>query len=134
VSTSSSKRITKPETAAKDQSTGPATGTTEAAERAVVVIVRVVLTGAPFGVIDAGEKLQLLAAGSPAQEKVVAELKPTVGEIVMVNVAVWPAASVALLGCVDREKSPLPGLPTTMLLLARAGSNEASPSYCATTL
>ena len=96
-------------------------------------MVRVVLTGKRFGVIDAGEKLQVLAAGSPAQEKVVAELKPADGEMVMVNVAVWPAASVALLGCVDSEKSP-PGLPTTILLLARAGSNVASPSYCVTTL
>lgn len=125
--------ITKPKTVAKHQSTGPETGVTKAAERAVVVMVRVVLTGEPFGVIDAGEKLQVLAAGSPAQEKVVAELKPADGEIVMVNVAIWPAMSVALLGCVDSEKSP-PGLPTTILLLARAGSNVASPSYCATTL
>ena len=132
-STSTSKRIAKPENVAMDQSTGPETGITKAVERAVVVIVRVVLMGAPFGVIDAGEKLQLLAAGSPVHEKVVAELKPADGEIVMVNVAVWPAARVALFGCVESEKSPA-GLPTTILLLARAGSNVASPSYCPTTL
>jgi hypothetical protein len=128
VSTSTRDSIMKPNTAAKSHSAGPMTGVTKADDRAVVVSVRVVLTGAPFGVTVDGEKLQVLAAGSPAQEKVVAELKPADGEIVMVNVPVWPAANVALLGCVAIEKSP-PGLPATILVLVRAGSKVASPSY-----
>jgi hypothetical protein len=66
--------------------------------RAVVVIVRVALTGAAFGVTDAGEKLQLAPAGNPEQVKLTALAKPFSGVMVTVVVAVAPAVTVPLAG------------------------------------
>jgi len=65
----------------------PASGTA-APPGAEVVMVSVVDTGLPPGVMLAGEKLQLEAAGNPLQENVIAELRPLTGLTVMVNVAV----------------------------------------------
>jgi hypothetical protein len=55
-----------------------------AAPRAVVVIVRVVLAAAPFGITEVGLKVQLVWAGKPEQAKFTAVLNPPEGVIVIV--------------------------------------------------
>ena len=97
---------------------------------AVVLMVRVVEAGAPFGVTVAGEKVQLEAAGNPLQEKLTAELMPFTGLTEMVNMADWPALMVAFVGDAETVKSP-PALPTTMVTLAVLGARTASPGYSA---
>src|SRR5689334_6884125 len=97
---------------------------------AVVLRVRVVDAGLPPGVTLAGEKVQLEAAGKPLQEKFTAELMPFTGLTVIVNVADWPALTVAPLGDAETVKSP-PGLPTTSVTLAVLGARTASPGYSA---
>ena len=66
----------KPSTAA---SVTPLNGRTAADERAVVLIVRVVLAGLPFGVTVAGLNPQLEAPGNPLQAKLTVPLKPPCG-------------------------------------------------------
>jgi hypothetical protein len=113
----------------KVQGRRPVIGT--AAEAAAVVLtVRVVETGAPLGVTVAGENVQFEAAGNPLQAKLTGELIPLTGLIVMVNVAVWPAWMVALVGEAAMVKSPL-GFPTTKVVVAVAGARTASPGYSA---
>ena len=63
--------------------------------RPVVVIVRVLFAADPFGVTEAGLKVQPAPAGSPEQLRVTAALKPCWGLIARVMFAVWPAVIVA---------------------------------------
>ena len=122
-----------PKTIPADQAKAPgcrrATGTT-VDWGAVVLMVRVVETGPPLGVTLAGEKVQLEAAGKPAQPKLTAEDSPFIGVIEIVNVALWPALIVAEEGEEEIVKSP-GELPTTTITLALAGSRTASPGYSA---
>ena len=97
---------------------------------AVVLMVRVVEAGPPFGVTVAGENVQLEAAGNPLHEKLTAELMPFTGFTVMVNMEDWPALIVAVVGDAETVKSP-PALPTTMVTLAVLGARTASPGYSA---
>jgi len=103
---------------------------TAAALGAVVLRVRVVETGEPFGVTLAGEKVQLDAAGNPLQAKVTGEFMPLTGLMVMVNVALWPALMVAPAGEASILKSPV-GLPTTRVVVPVLGARTASPGYSA---
>ncbi len=72
---------------------------------AVVVIVSWEVTGAPFGVTVAGEKLQLTSEGSPEQAKVTAWLKPPIGVSVSVAVPDCPCLMVKDVALTLREKS-----------------------------
>lgn len=74
----------------------PPSGCEEATERAVVEIVSVVLVALPLGVSVGGLKVQLEAAGNPAQAKLTVPVKPPWGVMEMVKVAACPAATVAL--------------------------------------
>ena len=67
-------------------------------EGAIVVTVRVVVAGPPFGVTEAGVNEQLATAGSPVQANATASLKPLVGVTINVNVADLPCLMVAEVG------------------------------------
>src|SRR4051812_50220535 len=89
----------------KPQRCRPANGT--AAEVAAVVLsVRVVETGPPFGVTLAGEKVQLDAAGNPLQANVTGEFIPLTGLMGMVNVAGWAAFFGGVGGETGKFKNP----------------------------
>ena len=70
-----------------------------------MVTVRVVEATPPLGVMLAGEKVQLEAAGNPVQEKPTVEAKSPTGLTVMLKVADWPALRVALCGVAPMVKS-----------------------------
>src|SRR5664280_89886 len=72
----------------------------------VVLIVIVVMTGAPFGVTDAGEKLHVDKLGSPKHENEVVSLKPPVGVTVSVTVPLLPRVIVNEPGLAPMVKSP----------------------------
>jgi hypothetical protein len=65
---------------------------------AVVVMVRVEVTGPVLGVTAAGAKVQVASDGRVPQENVTAVLKPKAGVTVKTKVADWPAVMVALVG------------------------------------
>ena len=64
--------------------------------------VRVVVTGPPFGVTEAGTNAQLVPAGSPVQANDTGWLKPPVGVTVNLKVADCPRLIVAEVGDASR--------------------------------
>ena len=54
------------------------------------LIVTTPVTGAPFGVTEVGEKVQVTPSGNPVHPKATAELNPLSGEIVTFTVADEP--------------------------------------------
>jgi hypothetical protein len=70
-----------------------------------VLIVTVVEIGPPFGVTDAGEKLQDAPTGNPEQLKETTELKPFRGVNETVKELLWPAVMVSDEDDVVMEKS-----------------------------
>lgn len=60
----------------------------------LVVIVNVVVIGAPAGVTVAGLKLQAAPCGKPEQLNVIGCVKPEFGVTVIVLVPLFPAATV----------------------------------------
>src|SRR5712692_257928 len=83
----------------------------------VVFSARVAVTGLPFGVTEAGVSVQVASAGKPEQLTDTGLLKPPVGVIVKVKVAVSPALILAVDGLEATVKSggatPFPLSPTT---------------------
>ena len=75
-------------------------------ERAVVVMVTVALAFVePSSVADAGEMVQVAAAGAPEQVQVTVLLKPPLGERETVKLAVSPAVTVLVAGLAAATKS-----------------------------
>jgi hypothetical protein len=68
---------------------------------AVVVTVRVLVTGAPLGVTETGLKLQAASEGRPLHVKLTAELKPFIGVTVNVAVPLCPATTMRLVGLTE---------------------------------
>ncbi len=66
----------------------PLIGCAEAIDRAVVAMDRVVLVALPLGVKVVGLKVQVEAAGSPEQAKLMVPLNPPCGVMEMLKVAV----------------------------------------------
>lgn len=85
-------------------------GPRDAAEGAVVVIVRTLVTGEPLGVTDGGANEHCDKAGRPKQEKFTVWLKPPTGVTVKLKIALPPALTVALEGEAVIEKSGAMGL------------------------
>ncbi len=73
-------------------------GSVSAPVLTLVAMFRVVDTALPVGVMLAGEKLQVDAAGRPEQTKLTAWLNPPVGVTVSVALPVWPRAIVRVAG------------------------------------
>jgi hypothetical protein len=62
----------------------------------------------PAPVIEAGLKAAVTPAGSPVAVRAIAELKPPVTAVVMVEVPVAPGATVTVVGAADRENPDAP--------------------------
>jgi hypothetical protein len=77
----------------------------EALVAVVEIVTEVVVALVPFGVIEAGLKVQVEAFGNPVQAKVTAELKPFAGVTVMVEVPLLPCATVSVAGLAATLKS-----------------------------
>lgn len=73
-------------------------GAADEVEGAVVVMVRMLVAGEPFGVIEGGTNVHCDNAGRPLQEKFTVWLKPPSGVKVNVNMALFPALMVKLVG------------------------------------
>jgi len=80
-------------------------------EGAMVVTVRVVVTGLPFGVTETGENAQLAPVGSPPQVNDTAWLKPFCGVMVRVKLAACPCLTVEVSEDGLLSKSGTPAIP-----------------------
>ena len=76
---------------------------------AAVVIVSVVVAATLLGVIDGGAKLHVAPEGNPAHRKMMVWAKPFWGVTVKVNIALPPAATVAVDGLAEMVKSAVVG-------------------------
>jgi hypothetical protein len=70
----------------------------DAVATSVATVSVVVAALVPLGVTVDGEKVQVLAAGSPEQEKLTCWLKPSAGVTLTVVVPVSPAVTVTVVG------------------------------------
>jgi hypothetical protein len=84
-------------------------GILSAAFGPAVAMVKVEVTGPPFGVTVAGEKVHIAKEGSPEQAKVTGLLNPPVDVTVKTNEADCPALIVALDGLAAMLKSGVSG-------------------------
>ena len=89
-------------------------------------MVRVVAMALPLGVRVAGEKVHVVAAGSPEQEKVVGELNPPPGSRTIAVETDWPAVTVISEGP-EASENPPAGFPAVTVTVAFPGSRVASP-------
>ena len=79
---------------------------------AVVLMVSVLVAAALLGVIEAGAKTHVAPEGNPAHRKLMVWLKPFCGVTVKANVALPPAATVAVDGLAEMVKSAVVGAAT----------------------
>jgi hypothetical protein len=107
---------------------GPSNGGAPVAEPEVWIVI-VLVAGFPPGVTVAGEKVQVLPAGKPAQENDTGALSgPPAGVIVRVEVPDWPRVIVKVFGCADILKFSLTVWVSGAEVL---DANFESPSYLA---